>query len=119
MPPAHAKNLPNQATQVDIAVIGTFAAICGVVVSLAALSQPDMTGQLALVYPPWTSGSESLTRASASGADLVGLGRYPFIVIVALRSPGQASDIRDSGAILTLAANGFGGCLKASTGVPA
>jgi len=108
------QNPSHEATRTDVVVTGGFAAACGVAVLLAALWSQDTTGQLALIYPPWISGPEALARASSSGASLVALGRYPFIVIVSPGSPEQGAPLVGSGAILTLGANRFGGCLKAS-----
>jgi hypothetical protein len=111
------QNPTSKATRVDGIVTGAFLALCAAAVSQVSVASENVTGQLALIYLPWTSGSEALAQASGSDADLVGLGRYPFIVIVAPRSPSHNSGARPSGAILTLAANGFGGCLKASAKV--
>ena len=114
---SHSLDRADQATQADAIVTGAFFALCAFAISLVFATSQDTTGQLALIYPPWTSGSEALARASASDMDLVGFGRYPFIVIVAPRSSGPVSHGRRDGAMLTLAANGFGGCLKAAAQV--
>jgi hypothetical protein len=105
------QSLP-RVTRVDKIVVAAFVFVSTAVLAVLSLSPRDEERQRALIFAPWTSQSEALRRAVSADVDLVGTGRYPFIVIVALRegetSPGTG------GALLSLAANVFGGCLKAS-----
>lgn len=80
---------------------------------MLALAPSGENRQRALIYAPWTSGPEAMRRAAAADYDLVGMGRYPFIVIVALPASDETWPT-GSGAILSLAADALGGCLKAS-----
>jgi hypothetical protein len=86
---------------------------CSVGASVLSIAPRSEDTQRALIYAPWTSGPEAMRRAATADVDLVGVGRYPFIVIVSLRAANETSS-RDSGALLSIAADALGGCLKAS-----
>jgi hypothetical protein len=102
----------------DRVVLTSFAAACAVTIAALALPTPRAGEQVALVYPPWTSGFEALSRAAASGARLVRTGRYPFIVIADAPSAEEIRQLAESGAMATLGAAGLGGCIIRLAGAP-
>ena len=65
---------------------------------------------VALVFAPWTSAGDALSRAAAADAVVVSTGRYPFIVIVRPAIGNDVAKISRSGAWLALSPNQFTGC---------
>jgi hypothetical protein len=77
-----------------------------------AASMPDPSGQVALVFSPRLSAPEALSAAAATGARIVRLGRFSWIVVVA-PEPGDSgftARAYQDGALALLNPQIAGGC---------
>ncbi|HYZ23970.1 MAG TPA: hypothetical protein VE690_17620 [Rhodopila sp.] len=73
---------------------------------------PDPSGQVALVFSPRLAAPEALSAAAATGARIVRLGRFSWIVVVA-PEPGDAgytARAYQGGALALLNPQLAGGC---------
>lgn len=87
------------------------ASIVGAVAALPGASPAKRT-PVAIVFPPWITGDEAVTRSIDAGHLVLRSGRSAFIVIVAADAD-TASAHRPQGAILVLVLAGLAGCLDA------
>jgi hypothetical protein len=92
----------------------------GSLISIAALmlKPTDQQAEVAVIFPPWVSKAEAIVKATQAGARLVGLGRYPFILIVMPEALDQddhsdrdyKNRALEQGALMVANPHGFGGC---------
>lgn len=73
----------------------------------AALHMPPETGEMGVIFAPWTGQGEALSAVIAAGGRVVDAGRFPNIMIAYGADPDFASRIRAEGAWLVLAATGL------------
>lgn len=66
----------------------------------------------ALVFAPWTTASETLSKALASGGRFVRFGGLPFIAIVVPDEGGDSSRLFDTGAWLVLDPETLAACSR-------
>ena len=76
--------------------------------ALAINLLPPASGPVAVLFPPWWSGAESLLAASAVGP-VVRFG-LPFVVVVVPQVRHPFAVLRQNGAWALLNPEGFGGC---------
>lgn len=85
-------------------------------VALAALPGRETQGggmPFAIVFAPWVTAEDAVSRTVSAGHLVLRSGRAPSIVIAAA-APGQGlSAARPQGAILMVALGGLAGCLDA------
>ena len=72
-----------------------------------ALHLPPQTGEMGLVFPPWTDQGEAIAAIIAAGGRVVDAGRLPNVMIAYGSDPGFAARVRAEGAWLVAAANGL------------
>lgn len=89
-----------------LVLLSSFMAVVASLPGASASGQP-----LALIFPPWLSRDEAITRSLAAGHSVLRSGASPFIVIAAPAAPGAAKPARPEGAWLILALAGLAGCL--------
>jgi hypothetical protein len=77
--------------------------------ALALSLQPDGTGPVALLFPPWWSAMRSVVAAASVGS-VVRLGAFPFIVVVQPTRDGPTGRIGRGRAWLALDPQALGGC---------
>ena len=65
---------------------------------------------MAIVFPPWVSAGEAITRSLSAGYPVLRSGRASFVVIAGPLD-GDALAGKPEGAMLMLALNGLAGCL--------
>lgn len=78
-----------------------------IVGSGAALHMPPATGEMGVVFAPWTEQSEAFGAIVAAGGYVVDSGRFSNVMIAYGADPGFAARIRAEGAWLVLAATGL------------
>ena len=79
--------------------------------AVASLPRPaDGTVPVAIVFPPWTDGSEAIARSFAAGHRVLRSGRVAAIVVVAPTPNGQVAAL-PQGAWFSLVLAGLAGCL--------
>jgi len=98
----------------DIGLIAGLAA-CSGLAALASLPGPvaGPAVPLAVIFPPWVSGGEAVTRSLATGARLLRQGAVPFVVILAPDAATMPA-ARPAGAMLVLRLDGLAGCIISS-----
>jgi len=89
--------------------------VASLLAALLALPGEASAGRepLAIVFPPWVSGDEAITRSLSAGYSLLRPGRAPFVVIAAPSGPGQPRAAMPQGALILLTLGGISGCLDA------
>ncbi|HEV7260256.1 MAG TPA: hypothetical protein VGN82_20900 [Bosea sp. (in: a-proteobacteria)] len=80
-------------------------------------ASPGQREPLAIVFPPWVSADEAITRSLSAGYPVLRSGRSSFVVIAAPVE--AASAVRPQGAVLVLTLAGLAGCLDAAATEPA
>ncbi len=93
--------------------------LASILVALVALPgvSPGQQQPVAIVFPPWVSAHDAVTRSLSAGYPVLRSGRSSFVVIAA---PAEAaSAVRPQGAIMVLALAGLAGCLDAAATDPA
>jgi hypothetical protein len=97
----------------DIGLIAGLA-FCSGLVTLASLPGPAAgpAAPLAVIFPPWVSGEEAVSRSLATGARLLRQGAVPFVVVLAPEANALAA--RPAGAMLVLRLDGLAGCIISS-----
>ncbi len=105
----------------------TAALICLVLLPLVTGLAPQAERPIAAIFPPWWDATRSVLAAGAGGR-LLGLGPWPFVVVVAAdrvadhaaaqvpgqapgRARGQVARLRAAGAWAVLSAGLFSGCI--------
>ncbi|HEY5797910.1 MAG TPA: hypothetical protein VIU82_23125 [Bosea sp. (in: a-proteobacteria)] len=97
------------------------AALClmffaSIFVALLALPGASPGQPLAIVFAPWVSADEAITRSLSAGYPVLRSGRSSFVVIAA---PAEAAQVaRPQGAVMVLALVGLAGCLDAAATEP-
>jgi hypothetical protein len=69
------------------------------------------TGPVAVVFPPWWTGSEAIVAAASVGS-IIRTGALPTIIVVAPNNGDYGRELWRQGAWFTLDARKAGGCLK-------
>ncbi len=91
-----------------VSVVSLLAALLALPGQASAGREP-----LVIVFPPWVSGDEAVTRSLSAGYSLLRRGRTPFVVIAAPSDPGQPRSAMPRGALILLTLSGISGCLDA------
>lgn len=78
---------------------------------------PGRQQPIAIVFPPWVSADDAITRSLSAGYPVLRSGRSSFVVIAAPLE--VASAARPQGAVMVLALAGLAGCLDAAATEPA
>lgn len=86
-------------------VIGVATMVAGV----AAYHLPPETGEMGVVFAPWTSEAEALRAVTAAGGGLVNSSRLPNVLIAYAFDDAFATRVRARGAWFTVAARGLCG----------
>lgn len=96
-----------------------FMFLASIVVAVLALpgASPGQATPLAIVFAPWVSADEAITRSLSSGYRVLRSGRSSFVVIAAPIE--AAAAVRPQGAVMVLALVGLAGCLDAAATEPA
>lgn len=97
----------------DIGLIAGLA-LCSSLVTLASLPGPATgpAAPLAVIFPPWITGEEAVSRSLAAGGRLLRQGAVPFVVVLAPEA--NAPTARPAGAMLVLRLDGLAGCIISS-----
>jgi hypothetical protein len=90
-----------------------FVAVLTLSLGAASAYAPPATGEMAVVFPPWTGEVEAFERVAQAGGQLVGPSRFGNIVIAVAPDPGFAERVAEQGALFTAKATGI--CGPAST----
>lgn len=77
------------------------------------LTPRDPAKGAALVFAPWTTANETLSKALASGGRFVRFGGVPFIAVVVPDNDDKASRLFDTGAWLVLDPEILAACSRA------
>jgi len=88
-------------------------------VSLAprdAAAAGDAATGVGVVYAPWVSGEEALSRAVSAGARFVRFGGVSFVVVVAPESADYAARAKAGGALFTVDPQALAACLPGYRG---
>jgi len=95
-----------------LALIAAFHLASVLAMAFVIASAPDPSGQVALVYSPFSASGEAFRQAAATGGRIVRVGRKPWIVVVAPDPDNAAfaAQARASGAWLQLNPVIAGGC---------
>lgn len=90
-----------------------------VVVALLALpgAAPGRRQPVVIVFPPWVSADDAITRSLSAGYPVLRSGRSSFVVIAAPTEAAPGG--RPQGAVMVLALEGLAGCLDAAAPEPA
>jgi hypothetical protein len=78
------------------------------------LKPQDPLKTVAVVFAPWTSAADVLSRAAASGARFVRFGGFPFIAVVIPDDATYPDRMFDDGAWLVVDSQNPGGCSAAN-----
>jgi hypothetical protein len=82
-------------------------AVLTAILGAAALHAPPETGEMGVVFAPWTGQGEAIATIAAAGGRVVDAGRLPNVVI-AYAADAQFDDrVREMGAWFTAAASGL------------
>lgn len=73
----------------------------------AAGYAPPITGEIAVIFPPWTDEAGAFGAVIAAGGRIVGPSRFGNIVVAEATDPGFGGRVRAAGAWLTLRATGL------------
>jgi hypothetical protein len=98
-----------------------FLFLASVLAALLALPgvSPGQQQPVAIVFPPWVSADDAISRSLSAGYPVLRSGRSSFVVIAAPVEAASASAVRPQGAIMVLALAGLAGCLDAAATDPA
>lgn len=90
-------------------------AMAVVTVAVAAASEyaPPAQGEMAVVFPPWTSEVEAFELVAEAGGLIVGPSRFGNVVIALAPDTGFGARVGRQGALFTIKATGI--CGPAST----
>jgi hypothetical protein len=90
-----------------------FLALASIVGALLALPGVASERQqpIAIVFPPWVSADDAITRSLSAGYPVLRSGRSSFVVIAAPVAEASTAAARPQGAILVLGLAGLAGCL--------
>jgi hypothetical protein len=88
-------------------------ALVTLVAGTASAYAPPATGEMAVVFPPWTNEVEAFEVVARAGGLLVGPSRFGNIVIALATDSGFAARVAQHGALFTTNATGI--CGPAST----
>lgn len=86
-------------------VIGVASMAAGV----AAYHAPPQTGEMGVVFAPWTSEAEAFRAVMAAGGRFVNSSRLPNVLIAYALDDAFAVRVREQGAWFTVAARGLCG----------
>jgi hypothetical protein len=90
-----------------------FVALLTLAAGTASAYAPPATGEMAVVFPPWTGEVEAFEMVARAGGQLVGPSRFGNIVIAVAPDRGFPARVAEQGALFTLKATGI--CGPAST----
>lgn len=79
------------------------------VAGTASAYAPPVSGEMAVVFPPWTSEIEAFELVARAGGLLVGPSRFGNIVIALAPDAGFAARVAQQGALFTTKATGICG----------
>jgi len=85
-----------------------------IVLRYGSLPRDPLEG-VAVVFPPWTSASQTFARAVGAGAQFVRFGGFDFIAIVKPDDPGYVGRVLSDHALLAIDPELLAGCLPASS----
>jgi len=88
--------------------ISVFAAVVGVI----GYMQPPEEGEMAVIFPPWTSHNVVVQTIVQSGAQLVSPSRLPNVFVVQVQSEDHKRSLYEHGAWFFAAATGLCGPLE-------
>lgn len=94
----------------DRLVVGAVALGSIVALAVMAFAPGDGRDGVGVVYAPWVSESDALTRAVAAGARFVRYGGLPFIVVVMPEAPGYTARAMASGALFMVDPRALAAC---------
>jgi hypothetical protein len=86
-------------------LVTLFTALCG----MAALYAPPPTGQMGVVFPPWTSEAGAIRAVTAAGGTLANGSRFSNIIVAYASDPAFSARVRSEGAWFTVSATGLCG----------
>jgi len=72
-----------------------------------ALHAPPQTGEVGVVFAPWTDQGAAIAAIVAAGGRVVDAGRLPNVMIAYAADDGFDERVREKGAWFTAAANGL------------
>jgi hypothetical protein len=78
------------------------------------LTPRDSSQGVAVIFAPWTSATDTLSRAVATGARFVRFGALPFIAVVIPDDAAYPDRMFGDGAWLVVDSQGPGGCSAAN-----
>lgn len=78
---------------------------------LSSTSATPARRSVAVLFAPWVSADAAMQRVAQTGARIVGLGRWSFVVIAEPADEGFAQRAVAAGAVFTLSAAPFVACL--------
>ncbi len=91
-----------------------FIALATIAAAAVAYHAPPQTGEMGVVFAPWTSEAEALGAVIAAGGRLVNSSRLPNVLIAYAFDDTFEARVRERGAWFTVAARGL--CAPADQG---
>ncbi|KKB11026.1 hypothetical protein VE25_14665 [Devosia geojensis] len=82
-------------------------AVLSAILGAAALHAPPETGEMGVVFAPWTGQGEAIATIAAAGGRVVDTGRLPNVVIAYAADAGFDDRVRQMGAWFITAASGL------------
>lgn len=101
-------------TYPDALFIGSVAIFGVLLLGQMQFSPNTPNATVAVVFPPWTSGSRAIEITVAAGASILRSGRFSFITVVRPNERDYAERVRANGAWFVINSKVFGGCLTRS-----
>jgi hypothetical protein len=94
--------------------ISLFMLVSVFAVASAGLAPRDAAGGVAVIFAPWVSSADAMSRAVRAGGRLVRLGGFDSIVVVVPQTPDFARNVRAEGALLLADPLALTGCWSRS-----
>src|SRR5580693_4562645 len=99
----------------DFCMIATLCvASFAIVLRYGSLPADPLAG-VAVVFPPWTTASQTFARAVGAGARFVRFGGFDFIAVVKPDDPGYVGRVLSDHALLAIDPELLAGCLPVSS----
>jgi hypothetical protein len=99
----------------DGALITIFAGVGFAAILRIGLLPSNPAAGVAVIYAPWTTADETMTRAVGAGARFVRFGGFGFIAIVIPDAPNYVDRVLAGSALLAVDPQALATCLPASS----
>lgn len=99
----------------DVAILSFAAFLSVATVGVVTLGLKEESEGVAVVFAPWTSATDAMTRAVEPGARFVRFGAFDFIAVIEPQSADYVRRVRSNGAWLFADPAALAACLKPFT----